>query len=276
MTIFFSQSNIVSKVAMVLGGGIGAYLASVYLSLPFYFGALMALAGFVFLAFYVEEKHQKIDFSIKRNFIKMKNIAKDSINYSLGHKVIFWLLLGGIISTLVFQPLNMFWSIRFNNMLGGDRLWLLGWIWAAMSIFMIAGAYSVKHLLKRGKDYTSLMIIVSLGVFLPIILSSIGHTFLLAFPPFLIYQLVKGIERPVNQAFLNKYADSEKRATIISFESMISCLGAAGGLVFFGWIAKNSSIETSWIMAAILALGLIPIYLMARKKEKHYDILPNS
>ena len=51
---------------------------------------------------------------------------------------------------------------------------------------------------------------------------------------------------------------------------MISGLGAGVGLVFFGWIAKNSSIETSWIMAAILALALIPIYLMARGKELKY------
>lgn len=266
----FSQSNVVSKVAMVLGGLIGAYLANIYLGLPFYFGALVALASFVFLAFFIEGKSHRIEYSLKRNFLKMKNIAQDSIKYSISHRVIFWLLLGGIISSLVYQPLNMFWNIRFNNMLG-DKLYLVGWLWAAMSIFMILGAYLVKHFLKRGKDYTFLMILVSLGIFGPILISSFNKTFLFAFPPFLIYQLVRGIERPVNQAFLNKYADSEKRATIISFESMISCLGAAGGLVFFGWVANNSSIETSWIMAAILSLLLIPIYLMARKREVHYN-----
>ena len=268
----FSQANVISKIAMVFGGLIGAYIASIYIGLPFYAGGIIAFLGFIFLLIYMEEKNQKIDFSIKKNIIKMKNIALESAKYSFSHKVIFWLIMGGIVSTLVYQPLNMFWNIRFNNMLGGDKLYLVGWLWAAMSVFMILGAYLVKHFLKRGKDYTFLMILVSLGIFCPILISSFNKIFLFAFPPFLIYQLVRGIERPVKQAFLNKYADSEKRATIISFESMISCLGAAGGLVFFGWIAKNSSIETSWIMAAILALLLIPIYLMARKKESQYAI----
>jgi MFS family permease len=266
----FSQSNIISKIAMIFGGLIGAYIASIYIGLPFFVGGIIAFLGFVFLLIYMEEENPKIDFSIKRNIIKIKNIAYDAAKYSLGHKVILWLIIGGIVSTLVYQPLNMFWNIRFNDMLGQDKIWILGWLWAAMSVFMILGSYAVKFFLKRGKDYTFLMILVSLGIFFPILLSAYSNIFIFAFPPFLIYQIFRGIARPVDQAYINKYATQEKRATIISFESMMSCLGAAGGLLFFGWIAKSTSIEVSWIMSAVLALALIPIYLIARKNEAHY------
>jgi len=266
----FSQSNVISKIALIFGGFLGAYLAYVELGLPFYFGAFIGLIVLIFLLIFMESDQGKIEYSLKKNLIKMKNIAKDSISYSISHKVIFWLLLGGIVSTLIFQPMNMYWNIRFNNMTGGDKIWLMGWLWAFISIAMTIGAYSVRHFLKKGKDYSYLMILVSLGIFVPVIFSSLSHTIFLAFPAFLIYQLFRGVEKPVAQSFLNKYAEPEKRATILSFESMMSCLGAAGGLVLFGWIAKNHSIETSWIFAAIFSLFLIPIYLMARRKERHY------
>ena len=196
-------------------------------------------------------------------------MAKESIKYSFSHKVIFWLILGGIVGTLSWQPMNMFWNIRFNNM-AGNHIWLMGWLWVIMSLFMMLGSFSVRSFLKRGKDYTFLMIIVALGIFIPIIFSALSKTLFLAFPAYLIYEIARGIEKPVAQAYINKYAEPSKRATIFSFESMMSCLGAAGGLIFFGFIAKNYSIETSWIIAASLSLLLIPIYLMARKKEAHY------
>lgn len=267
----FSQGNVISKIALIFAGFIGAYLAYVNLDFPFYLGALVAAASLIFLWVFMEEESRPINLNLRKNLLKIRDVARESIQYSIGHKVIFWLLLGGVVSTLAFQPMNMYWSIRFNNM-AGNQIWLMGWLWAIMSVFMIIGSYSVKEFLKRGKDYTFLMIIVALGIFIPITLSALSSVLFVAFPAYLIYELVRGIERPTAMAFINKYADPQNRATIFSFESMVSCLGAAGGLVLFGWIANNTSIEVSWITAAILALLLIPIYLMARKKENQYAI----
>lgn len=124
--------------------------------------------------------------------------------------------------------------------------------------------------LGRGKHYTFVMVLAILLISIPIIVSASSNILLLDFPAYLIHEIARGIQKPVQQAYLNKYSEPEKRATIFSFESMTSALGAAVGLWFFGWIAKNTSIETSWIMAGAFALVLIPIYLMARKKEEHY------
>jgi len=267
----FSQANIISKAAMILGGLVGAYLANFEIGLPFYAGGLVAVMAFFFLLFFMEgQPTEKRKFTWQENISKIKNIAVDSINYSAKHKVIFWLVFGGVLSSFIWQPLNMFWGPRFNNM-AGDQIWLTGWMWAIMSLFMMFGAYLVRFSLKKGKNYTFLMVLVSVGVFLPIMLSAATHLLFIAFPAFLVYELARGVEKPVQQAYVNQYAEPEKRATILSFESMMSSLGAAGGLVFFGWIAKHTSIEISWIFSAVLALALIPIYLMARKKEAHYE-----
>jgi MFS family permease len=180
-------------------------------------------------------------------------------------------MFGAFLSLFLYQPLNMYWGPRFNAM-ADNQIWLTGWMWAIMSVFMMAGAYLVRFALKKGKDYTFLMILVSLGIFIPIMISAKTNLLFIAFPAFLVYELARGIDKPVQQAYVNKYAEPEKRATIISFQSMVSSLGAAIGLVFFGWIAKYTSIEISWMFSAGFALILIPVYLIARKKEAiHYS-----
>lgn len=265
----FSQANIISKFAFIFGGLAGAYLANIYIGLPFYIGAGVALLSYFFFLLTMEQDTSQ-KFAIINGFRKMKSIAKESITYSLMHKVILWLIVGGFVAVFIFQPMNMYWGPRFNTM-AGDRIWFMGWLWALDAAFMILGAYLVRVFLGRGKHYTFVMIVAILLISIPIIISASSKILLIAFPAYLIHEIARGIQKPVQQSYLNKYAEPTKRATILSFESMVSVLGAAMGLWFFGWIAKNTSIETFWTVAGIIALVLIPIYLMARKKEVHYE-----
>jgi len=72
---------------------------------------------------------------------------------------------------------------------------------------------------------------------------------------------------PAHKSYLNKHIIGEKRATVLSFDSMIGKLGAAIGLVVFGWVAKNTNIQTAWFISGMLLLFLIPIYLKVRHNE---------
>lgn len=262
----FSQANFISKIALVFGGLIGAYLSINYIGLPFYFGAFIALLVLVFFIIFVDDNQVVKKLSIRNSFLEMKNITKDSIKYCISHKVVIWLVIGAILGTFVFQPMNMYWNVHFNSM-AGDKIWLMGWLWAFISIFMALGSYLVKEFVKKGRDYTYIMVFVSIFICVPIIISSLSNVLFVAFPIFLIYEIARGIEKPVRIAYINKFAESEKRATIFSFQAMMSSLGAAGGLIIFGLIAKNTSIQVSWVTAATMALLLIPIYLKARKQE---------
>lgn len=262
--LVFSQSNIYSKFAGVFGGIIGAYLAYYEIGLPFYVGASLSLVAFVILLLLMEPDKGSGRINIREGIAAIKLTATDSIKYAGNHKVIFWLLIGTIVLNFVFQPLNMYWGVRFNAM-AGDQVWVLGWLWAVMSLAMIGGSFWVKYLIKKGKDYTYLMIANALIVSIPIIISAVTHNFALAISSFMIYEISRGIEGPVGTAYVNKYAEPSKRATILSFESMIGSLGAAAGLLLFGLFAQKTSIEYSWIVAGTIVLVTIPIYLKAKR-----------
>jgi hypothetical protein len=71
---------------------------------------------------------------------------------------------------------------------------------------------------------------------------------------------------------MNDYATTQRRATILSLHSMTWTFGGAVGLVFLGWVARDSSIGTAWLASAIICLlaapGFIALGRVARRDER--------
>lgn len=268
----FSQSNIISQVSILLGGLIGGYLGNINLALPFGAGAVIAFAALLVSIFFMHEKvvNKKV-LSIAGSVAQMGLIAKDSITYGVQHKVVLWLIFSTILSMFAFMPLNMYWSPRLNE-LAGNQVWLMGWVWAGISLFMILGSYLVKQLLKKEKSYTWILVLATVILALPIILVSMSNVFTIVLIGFLIYEVGRGMLNPLYASYLNKFVPGEQRATILSFNSMMGKLGAGLGLVILGWIANNYSIQTSWLISGLLLLLLIPIYLRIKKHESDLSV----
>lgn len=267
----FSHAEIIDKLAALLAGLIGAYIGSVSLALPFGMGAVVALLSLLVSIFFIKEEFvQRKSLNLKSSLVQISKVAKDSIHYGLKHKVVLWLTIATILATFAFQPLNMYWSPRMN-ILAGDKIWLMGWVWAGMSSFMMLGSFLVKVFFKREKTYLWILIVTSLILAIPILLSSLSNIFTIALTSFLVYELGRGMLNPVQKAYLNKCIPGEQRATVLSFNSMMGKLGAAVGLVIFGLIAKNYSIQVSWFIASILLLLLIPIYLRVNRNDKELN-----
>lgn len=264
----FSHAAIIGKVSALLAGLIGAYIGSISLALPFGVGAVVALAALLVSVFFIRENFtQKKTLNLGTSLSQLGMVAKDSITFGANHKVIFWLILSSILAQLAFQPLNMYWAPRMNE-LAGNQIWLMGWVWAGMCTFMILGGFIVKALLKKEKSYAWILITTALFLSIPILLSSVSNIFSIVLVSFLTYEIGRGMLNPAHKAYLNKHIPSEKRATVLSFDSMMGKAGAAFGLLILGWIAKNTNIQITWFISGILLSVLIPIYLRARHHEK--------
>lgn len=263
----FSQSNIISQSAVLIGGLIGGYLGYINLALPFGAGAVVALSAFLVSIFFMhEEVIARKALNIIGSISQMGQVAKSSIDYGVKHKVVLWLIISSVLATFAFQPLNMYWSPHLND-LAGDKVWLMGWVWAGISLSMMLGSFLVRQLLKKEKSYTWILILTTLILGIPIILISTLNIFGVVLLGFLIYEFGRGMLNPVHKAYLNKYIPGEQRATVLSFDSMMGKFGAALGLVVLGWVAKNYSIQISWLISGFILLLLIPIYIRARKHE---------
>lgn len=265
----FSQANIYAKIAGIVGGIVGAYLATVMIVLPFYIGAVLCFAQFMFfLMFMVDdnEKTKKLNFSTA--FGQVKKITFEATKYCLGHRALIWVIVGGVIFSFVTQPLNMYWAPRFNQMVG-DKLWMMGWLWALLSAGSLLGAFWTQRLLKKGKSYAYIMILGAIIFSSMVAISASSAIAWLAISSFVLHEFSRGSSSPVQLAYVNKFASEDKRATILSFESMISTVGSALGLLFFGYLAQRATIETSWLISALFVLLIIPAYLKAQEAERN-------
>lgn len=264
MDFIFSQASIISSLAALLGGLIGAYIGSVNLALPWLVGGSLSVISLLAVVLFMHESPVKRELSLSfvNGFKQLIKVSKDSINYGLKQKAVFWLTLSSMLSLFAFQPLNMFWSPRLSS-LAGNQIWILGWVWVGVTLFMMLGSFLVKKLLKQEKSYLSVFITTALFLGIPILLASMFDIFMVVLSGFLIYEIGRGMLKPIHKSYLNVHIPSEQRATILSFDYMMGKLGAAGGLIVFGWVANHYSIAYSWLAAGILILFLIPIYLKA-------------
>lgn len=270
----FSQAQVFSKVALIGGGILGAYLGQINLAYPWFLTGLTGLVTLFISWLYMKPDSQptQIKFSIVSGLSQMQHIAVDSFKYGFSHPIIFWLIISTALSQFAFQPLNMFWAPRFNH-LAGDKLELMGWLWAAMSLFMMVGNYLSKKLVTHHTPYWKVMLASSLLLSLPILVSSLSPILSLATGFFLIYEIGRGIDKPMKTSYINRYAPPGIRATLLSFDSMIGKLTSAFGLVLFGALADATSFAFTWVIAGMLLLLLIPVYLGIRNKEHVQPII---
>ena len=267
----FSKANIISKSVGIIGGLAGAYLGNINLAIPFGVGAVLLLfTGFASMILIEDDSPIKKKFNIVEGLKNMADISKNSINYGLKHPVVLWLIVASVLSFFSFMPLNMFWSPRLNE-LAGDKVWLMGWVWAGFSVFMLLGSYLVTYLTKKDKHHSWILVATTIIMALPVIVGSYSQFFVLVLSAHLIHEVGRGMYSPIKQAYLNKHIPNAQRATILSFDSMMAKLGGAIGLVFFGWIGKHSSIQLAWLISGITLLCLIPIYLKSKTNEDLLD-----
>jgi len=265
----FSQANIYAKGAGIIGGVIGGYLASYNIAAPFIIGAILCFIQFAFfLIFMVDDMEETKPLHIKKAFYQIKEIASTSVKYCLGHKVLIWVILGGATLSFIAQPLNMFWAPRFNEMLG-DKLYIMGWLWAILTGMSLVGSLWAKYMLKKNKSYTYIMIFSIVLFSIMLLISSLSAIAWLAISSFALHELSRGIKDPIQLSYINKFASEKERATIFSFESMVVTTGSALGLILFGLIARQYGIPVSWTISALLAVAVIPIYLKAKSAEKN-------
>jgi MFS family permease len=88
--------------------------------------------------------------------------------------------------------------------------------------------------------------------------------------------VVSGIAMPVRQAFINEYIPSAQRATVLSFDSFFSDIGAVGGQLGFGAIAQGASKALAYTIAGLVYLIGVPLYRKAGRGAHPQTVEPTA
>jgi len=264
----FSKGGVYSEPMSIFSALIGGYLGTINLALPWLAAGVTTMLAAVLAILMMKEPYFKPKpFRIRSTFDEMKKIAEYSVKYGLKHPVIFNMIAAGFLLGFATQPWNMFWSPFFKDLLNTDTA-VLGWIWVGISASMVIGMYFAKQTLAKLKQRNYVLIFDTILISLAIILSALVGMPYLAIIFFFTHEIGRGMWKPIDSALMNDYIPSKQRATIISFDSMITRGGAALGLLMGGFLAKEFGISNSWIFTAVALLASIYFFLRIDERNK--------
>ena len=257
LTRVVSRGEIVRNMFVIIGSLTGAYIGQFDLAKPWLiagFGSIFA--GLYIWLFFREDYFTKQEFRLTNSLQKISQHTLKSVNYSLKNKVVLLLICLDFGLVLCFQAPNMYWAITLEKYM--KNVFQISQVWILIPILILVGGYISGYLDKFYKEKRIILLSV-LIIGLGLLITSQCHSLIWMVIFFSSHEMGRGMINPVRRAYINKHIPSKERATILSFDAMISCLGAALGLLLGGIIAQYLSISISWLVASLVILALLVI-----------------
>jgi MFS family permease len=261
----FKRESQFDQAGILVGSVVGGYIGNINIAYPWLACSIGCFLVGIYALAVLKEKY----FEKKRMVWSVRpivQVAKDSVYYGIKHKAVFFLVSFVIIWSFTLQGFNMQWPFVFKNNYGFSVAGL-GWLFAATSLVIMLGSQLSTWFSRRIKHEKNAMILSQGVTALAMILASAMFGFVPVLIGFMGHELGRGLFRPLKSAYLNRRIPDEKRATVISFESMVGKLGSFLGLLVSGYLAKKYSISLSWLVSGVvLALSVI-VFLKLKNGE---------
>lgn len=273
----FARGSMVSGGAMLIGSFGGGLLGTVNLAVPFLTRA--ALLSIVFAVAYFTMKD--IGFTTKpvkpgRLPAEMRRIAAESIQYGWKNGSVRLLIIAAFIQSIFMAWGFYAWQPYFLDLLGQDLTWVVGLISALIALSTIIGNSVVEWVTRYCGKRTTLMMwaagiqtAAAVGV-------GLVSSFWLAVPLYLIVMATVGVWGPVRQAFIHQIIPSKQRASVISFDSLVSSGGSMFGQLGLGRIAQMRAIGVGYVTGGSLLIFVLPVVLLLRRAADPADVIVGS
>ena len=254
--MLFSITGISEGVASVIGG----FLASINMQLPFYLQAGIILLTVPISMSLIEPARQKFT-SMKGSFSGILSIVKYAM---IEHKIVKWLILYS--SLIGASTLTLVWFIQPYFEIVGLPLYLFGVAWAILQFthsIVSKIAYKIENFVGKRLIIYSFIPMVVIGYFL---IGSIYQLWGLGI--LFIFYFVRGLSNPTMVSYINSLVSSDRRATILSLNSLLVRLifSVIGPVI--GWIMDLKNISLAMMAAGLFfgVNGFICLFFLRRHK----------
>ena len=103
--------------------------------------------------------------------------------------------------------------------------------------------------------------------------SASPSSFWVALPALLLVTAALGVMSPVRQAYLHQVVPTEQRATVVSFDSMVSSIGGIGGQLGLGALGEARSVGTAFVVGGLVTAAAIPLFARVRSIGGPADVI---
>jgi MFS family permease len=261
----FARGQQITGAAMLVGTVGGGLLGQIDLSLPYLVRSGLLVAVFA-IAYAVMHD---IGFTPRRVTVadlpsEVARNAREGVAYGWNQRPLRLLMLASL-----FQLGFFMWAFYASqpyllDLLGSDAVWIAGLVTAGIALSTIAGNQLVDVLSRRCGRRTTLLLGAAAVETCAAIVLGLVSSFWLALPALLLITAATGVTSPVRQAYLHQVVPSEKRATVVSFDSMISNTGGIGGQVGLGALGESRSIGAAFVAGGLVTGLALPLLARVR------------
>lgn len=262
----FKRESQFRQLGIIFGSLSGAYIGNFNIAFPWLASSIGAfIVGLLCLVKLKEEYFISKKFEL--NLKPIGRIARDSIIYGFKNKPVFYVIIFAAVLSFSVQAFNMQWPLVFKNTYDLS-VSSLGWIFVGISLFIMLGNQLSLVFKKIFREEKNAIILSQTVTFLGMMLASTMFSLFPVIIGFFVHEIGRGMLTPIKQTYLNRRITSEKRATVLSFDSMITTGGAISGLIISGLIARSYSISLAWLVSSLILASSIPIFLILKNKRE--------
>jgi len=270
----FARGSMVSGATMLIGTVSGGLLGSLDLSIPFLVRAVLLAIVFIVAYFVMRD----LGFTPKAMNLSeipasMRTIAKESIAFGWKKGSVRLLMIAALIQSIFMAWGFYAWQPYFLELLGQNLTWVAGVIAALIALSIIIGNSLVEWFTRYCGKRTTLMLwaagvqtVAAIGV-------GLAGSFWMAVVFYLIAMGTVGVWGPVRQAYMHQNIPSEKRASVISFDSLVSSSASMFGQIGLGRLAQIQSIASGYVVGGFVTILVLPVILLLRRMNEPADVI---
>jgi MFS family permease len=272
MESVFGRGQMVSGAAMLTGSVAGGFIAAqTSLGVPFVLrGAILAamfVAAFVLMhdVGFTPEKGG-------RPVAEMRKIAAASIEYGWRVPAVKWLMVEslftggvGIYGFYALQPYLL-------ELYGDPHAYSIAGLSAAIVAgAQILGGMAAPRIRRRFRRRTSALLLTSLLSTIAIATMGLLDSFWPVIGVTVVWALLFAATMPIRQAYMNGLIPSRQRATILSFDSLMSSSGGVWAQPALGRAADVWGYAQSYLLAGAISALALPALAMSRRQNAPAD-----
>jgi MFS family permease len=269
----FAKNQIVTGVAMLVGTIAGGFIAQLAeLGTPYLVRAGLQVVSLVVAVAIMRD----IGFTPARaaGFMRqVKALAIAGWNHGVKNRPVRWVMLAapfymgtGIYGFYAAQPylLDLF----------GDQqaIGVAGIAAAGIAATQVAGGFAVPWIRRRFRRRTHILIACAALTTASLVLMGLVQVFAIVVALLVLWALAFAANMPVRQAYINALIPSRERATVLSFDSMVSSTGGVGFQPILGGVADRAGYAVSYVVSGAIACCALPFLLLARKENVRADV----
>ncbi len=268
----FGRGQIVSGAAMLVGSVAGGFIArQTSLGVPFVLRGLVLIVMFG-LAFRLMHDVGFTPEKGGRPLAEMRKIAANSVDYGWRVPAVKWLMVESLFTGGV--GIYAFYALQpyLLELYGDPQAYqVAGLVAAIVAGAQIAGGIAAPRIRRLFRRRTSALLVTAGLSVIALGLIGLVESFWAVIVLIVVWGLLFAATLPIRQTYLNGLIPSRQRATILSFDSMMSSTGGVWTQPLLGRAADAWGYAPSYLIGAGISILALPCLALSRRQNAPAD-----